>query len=216
MKLLRKKFDSLPSHHTRCQVGLKPVKGCKVVGFAVQEGCHMYEVPGAGRDFLRLLGAQVVAGAEQVGNSLPAKDEPVHFLRRPVSVPCSTGIATLNFAQVMTNLHTQNRIPNEFRYMCLGPLRHSQRELVSRMEPCDQKRTICVADHRRRRWRSSRTGLGSFAWQRFCASQTGAMISSHAAALALLAGLIWPMTLPLRVTSNDWPCSTSSRTALVS
>ena len=72
--------------------------------------------------------------------------------------------------------------------------------------------------HRRRRWRSCRTGLGtrSPGLTPFCARHTSPMISPHPGGVVAASGSIRPILRPLRVMTMDSPCSRWSKTARVS
>ena len=200
------------------QLCLRGVAGNEGLGADMLGGGNVDKIPSAGRRALGVAGAQFIAPLQKIGQSVDFQPQLAGGFTGPVGVPRRRGISAGEPAKIVAQFHSQQGIPTKLRRAFPAPIRHRRGEFIRRVKPCHQRGSVSINFHRRRRCRSSNTGLGtgSFDLTPLCARQTSAMRSGQPAGSAAGKGSIRPIVRPLRVMTKDSPCSSWFKTALVS
>jgi hypothetical protein len=216
LSLLKKMNLGQPGDASQFRLG--GIASNEHLGADMLGGGNMNKIPSASMGALGVAGTQFIAPLQKIGQAMDFQPQLSRGFTGLVGVPRWGGIFAGESAKIVAQFNSQQRIPTKLWRAFPAPIRYCLGEFICRVKPCDQRGSIGVNLHRRRRCRSRNTGFGtrSLDLTLFCARQTSAMMSGQPGCPAAASGSIRPIVRPLRVISKDSPCSSWFKTILVS
>ena len=115
---------------------------------------YVDKIPGSGGGIFGMTRAQFIAPFQKIGQTMNYGLQPLRSFTGAISVPGDCRVFAGKTAEIVPQFNTQQRIPKKFRRAFAAPQRHRRRKFIRRIEPREQRGSVGVNSHRRRRRRS--------------------------------------------------------------